>query len=886
MEPYMTGNEARRLFLEFFQKHGHQVVRSSSLVPADDPTLLFTNAGMVQFKRAFLGEEKRPYVRAATAQKCVRAGGKHNDLENVGYTARHHTFFEMLGNFSFGDYFKERAIELAWDLLTRGYGLPADKLWVSIFLDDDEAHRIWSRSIGMPENRIVRLGEKDNFWAMGDTGPCGPCSEIHIDRGAAHGCGRPDCGVDCDCDRFLEIWNLVFMQFNREASGKLDPLPKPSIDTGMGLERLVSVLQDVPSNFDIDLIRPIIARTEELAGQAFGASAAGDVAMKVIADHSRAATFLIGDGVLPANEGRGYVLRRILRRAIRYGRNLGLTKPFLHRTAGVVIHEMQAAYPELSQGAAFITNVIENEELRFSETLDNGLRLLNETLADLAARGRTEIPGAVIFKLYDTYGFPVDIIRDVVRDRDVALDMAGFDAAMDDQRAKSRSVAAFSQLSEAYRELAAQGFQPAFEGYRRLEAEGTVRLLVRDGRAVTEAAAGEEVEIVTDRTPFYGESGGQVGDCGEIRGAAGDGGLQVVVAGTVKDPTGILIHRGTVRTGRIRTGQTVTLAVDGEARRATARNHTATHILHAVLREVLGDHVKQAGSLVAPDRLRFDFTHFSQVDPAVLAEIEKRVNRRILANVAAQTVEMEADEALRSGATALFEEKYGDRVRVVTLADFSKELCGGTHVAHTGDIGLFKILTESSVASGVRRIEAVTGEGAVEHVQEAERLLQAAARLLKERPEGVPAKVEKLLAGQKSLERTLVQLKDRLAAASAGGATGGGDDLREIKGIKVVCRRIEADNPAALRNLADQLKVKLGSGVVVLGCRHDGKAMLLVGVTPDLTGRFHAGNIIREAAAVVGGKGGGRADMAQAGGPQADRLDDALAKALEIIAGI
>jgi alanyl-tRNA synthetase len=789
----------------------------------------------------------------------------------------------MLGNFSFGDYFKEQAVELAWDLLTRGYGLPADKLWVSIFLDDDEAHRIWSRAIGVPEERIVRLGEKDNFWAMGDTGPCGPCSEIHIDRGADHGCGRPECGVDCDCDRFLEIWNLVFMQFNRDPAGHLEPLPKPSIDTGMGLERLVSVLQNVPSNFDTDLIRPIITRTEELSGQAFGASAAADVAMKVIADHSRAAAFLIGDGVLPANEGRGYVLRRIMRRAIRYGRNIGLSKPFLHRTAGVVIDTMQAAYPELGRGAAFITNVIQNEEARFSETLDNGLRLLNETLEQLGRKGRTEIPGTVIFKLYDTYGFPVDIIRDVVRDREFALDMTGFESAMEAQREQSRSVAAFNQLSAAYRELAAQGFQPAFEGYRLLEAEGTVRLLVRDGRAVAEAAAGDDVEIVTERTPFYGESGGQVGDRGEIRAAAGNGGLEVVVTSTVKDPTGIIIHRGSVRSGRIRTGQAVKLAVDAAARQATARNHTATHILHAVLREVLGDHVKQAGSLVAPERLRFDFSHFSPIAPAVLADIEKRVNRRILANVSAQTVEMEAEAAMRSGATALFEEKYGDRVRVVSLADFSKELCGGTHVASSGDIGLFKIVSEASVASGVRRIEALTGEGALDHVQQTERLLQAAARLLKERPEGVPPKVEKLLAGQKALERTIEELKERLASASAGTE---GEAPREINGIKVISRRIAADNPAALRNQADRLKSKLGSGVVVLGCSHEGKAMLIVGVTPDLTGRYHAGNIIREVAAMVGGKGGGRSDMAQAGGPREDRLDEALSKALEIVAGL
>ncbi len=879
----MTGNEARKLFLDFFEKHDHQVVRSSSLVPADDPTLLFTNAGMVQFKRAFLGEEKRNYVRATTSQKCVRAGGKHNDLENVGYTARHHTFFEMLGNFSFGDYFKEKAIEYGWDLLVNGYGLPADRLWVSIYLDDDEAADIWHQQIGVPTERIVRLGEEENFWAMGDTGPCGPCSEIHLDRGGACGLGNPDCGVDCDCDRFLEIWNLVFMQFNRDASGKMEPLPKPSIDTGLGLERTCSVLQDVETNYDIDLMVPIINRTEKLAGRSVSESRETEVAMKVIADHSRATAFLIGDGVLPSNEGRGYVLRRIMRRAIRYGRNIGLVKPFLHDTARTVMDIMRPAYPELGEAEAFITNVIENEEVRFSETLDNGLRVLNDALGELRARGENVVPGDVIFKLYDTFGFPVDIVRDVVRDEKLELDMAGFDAAMDRQRAQSRAKVTFTEIGDAYRPLSAEGFQPEFKGYEALALESRVVLLVKDGAEAAEAAAGDAVEIVAEVTPFYGEAGGQVGDVGTINGLAGDPPAAIDIGGTIKDPTGLIIHKGVVNTGRIATGDAVRLQVDLTARQATARNHTATHILHAVLREVLGDHVKQAGSLVAPDRLRFDFTHFSQIEPAVLAAIERKVNARILENVATHTDEMAAEEAFQSGATALFEEKYGDRVRVVSLADFSKELCGGTHVGHTGDIGFFKIVGESSVAAGVRRVEAMTGEGALDTVQQMARSLDETARLLKDSPQNITLRIEKLLAQQKELEKEVERLKGKLASQTASDAE---TDVREVNGVKVLARRVEADNPGALRDLVDRFRDRLQSGVVVLGCVSGAKALLIAGVTPDLQGRFHAGNVIRQLAPVVGGGGGGKPDLAQAGGSQPEHLDQALARAYEVIAGM
>ena len=872
----MTGNEVRNKFLEYFKNKGHEVVRSSSLVPQDDPTLLFTNAGMVQFKRSFLGEENRGYNRAVTSQKCVRAGGKHNDLENVGYTARHHTFFEMLGNFSFGDYFKEKAIEYGWDLLTNGYGLPEDKLWVSIYLDDDESHRIWNRQIGVPETKILRFGEEDNFWAMGDTGPCGPCSEIHLDRGRAFGCGKPDCAVGCECDRFLEIWNLVFMQFNRDAEGTMTPLPKPSIDTGLGLERMVSVLQNVPTNFEIDLIMPVVRRTEELSGQKYGSTVESDVAMKVIADHSRAAAFLIGDGVFPSNDGRGYVLRRIMRRAIRYGRNIGLKKPFLHETAQVVFDVMKPAYPELAEAKAFITSVIKNEEVRFIETLDTGLKLLGDTLADMKAAGHKTIPGDVIFKLYDTFGFPVDIVRDVTREEDIDLDMDGFETAMEGQRAKSRRKTTFTQISDSYRKLTSKGFAADFLGYESLSAEAKVILVVQNGAEVETAGKDGDIEVVTDQTPFYGEAGGQVGDIGEITAP----GLVVQVTDTTKDPTGLIIHRGKVLSGKISRGQKVTLTVDKEARDATRRNHTATHILHAVLRSVLGDHVKQAGSLVAPDRLRFDFSHFSQIEPQTLDRIESLVNRRIRENVSTRTVEMDAEEAFKSGATALFEEKYGNRVRVVSLADFSKELCGGTHVANTGDVGFFKIVGESSVAAGVRRIEALTGSAAVDFVQETSRLLQESAYLLRDRPEAVPARIDQLLRDHKTREKEIEQLKSKIATLSA---TGTRDEVKEIDGVNVLAKRVMIDNPAALRELADQLKDKIQSGIVVLGAEAGSKALLIAVVTKDLVGRFHAGNIIRDLAAVVGGGGGGRPDMAQAGGTRPENLELALEKAYEMI---
>ncbi|MFW6284146.1 MAG: alanine--tRNA ligase [Desulfosalsimonas sp.] len=873
----MTGNEIRKKFFDYFVGKNHQIVRSSSLVPRDDPTLLFTNAGMVQFKRVFLGEEKRAYNRAATSQKCLRAGGKHNDLENVGYTARHHTFFEMLGNFSFGDYFKKEAIGYAWELLVEGFGLAPADLWVTVYLDDEEAFEIWRDHIGVDPERIVRLGEKDNFWSMGETGPCGPCSEILIDRGAAAGCGSPDCMPGCECDRYLEIWNLVFMQYNRSEDGQMIPLPSPSIDTGMGLERIASIIQDVPTNFETDLFTPIIDVIESLSGRQMGVDDTTDVAVKVIADHSRAAAFLIGDGVLPSNEGRGYVLRRIMRRAIRYGRNIGLTEPFLHKTVEPVFESMKEAYPELFEDRVFITNVVKNEEVRFLETLDHGLKLLAETMEQMQRENSTVVPGDVIFKLYDTFGFPVDIVRDVVRDKGLDLDMDGFEKAMAQRREQSRSVTAFSSVSEAYRNFSASTEKrPEFVGYQQLSCESALMLLVVDGAAVDEARADSSVEVVAEKTPFYATSGGQVADTGTITGP----GFEIRVEDTFKDPTGLIIHQGRLVSGKVRKNDTATLAVDAEKRRATARNHTATHILHKCLRQVVGEHVRQAGSLVGPDRLRFDFTHFSQLDAETIEEIEVLVNERIRENLAVSVEEMDAEEAFKTGAMALFEEKYGDRVRVISLENFSQELCGGTHTGRTGDIGVFKILSEASVASGVRRIEALTGRAAFAHIQEINRCLNEAARLLKDRPEAVAGRVEGLLAGQKNLEKQVEQLKLKLASASADQMS---DEVSSVNGVKVVAKSVQADNPGALRSIADQFREKIGSGVVVLGAVQGQKALLIAVVTKDLTDRFHAGNIIKHVAAEVGGGGGGRPDMAQAGGSRPENLEQALKKVYELV---
>ncbi len=871
----MTGNEARRLFIEYFKKHNHKRVRSSSLVPKNDPTLLFVNAGMVQFKRVFTGDEKRDYTMAVTAQKCVRAGGKHNDLENVGYTARHHTFFEMLGNFSFGEYFKEKAIAFAWDLLTNGYGFDRNKLWVSIYLDDDEAYGIWRNQIGVPEKRIVRLGEEENFWSMGDTGPCGPCSEIHIDRGEEFGCGRPECAVGCDCDRFLELWNLVFMQFERDEKGNMTPLPRPCIDTGLGLERIISVLQNVPTNFETDLFVPIMEKVEELSGKKKDASNENEVAMKVIADHSRASAFLICDGVLPSNEGRGYVLRRIMRRAIRYGRNIGLVKPFLHETVQKVFEIMDDAYPELKESASFIINVVKNEEAKFSETLDVGLKLLKETLSNMEIRGKKEIPGDIIFKLYDTFGFPVDIINDIVKGKKITLDMAGYTKAMDAQRTRSKRKKTFAGVDDVFKSLTSKGIKTLFTGYDELEIKSRILLIVKDHEEIQSAVQGDLIEIITEKTCFYSESGGQAGDTGIFKGEN----FTIKIKDTLSDPSGIKIHKGEVEKGIIKKEDTCLLKVDEKKRADTARNHSATHILQAALRRVLGDHVKQAGSFVTWDRLRFDFTHFSQITGDEIKAIEKEVNARIRENSRVDTIEMNMDDAVRSGATALFEEKYGDRVRVVSMGKFSRELCGGTHTNRTGDIGFFHIVSETGIASGVRRIEALTGEKAVEYVNDNLNLLRRVSDLLKTSTKSLTKKIEDLVAEKKAEDKEILRLKSKIASKSIDSIE---SSIKEMNGVKFLAKKVQIDNPSQLRDLADKFKTKIGSGVVLLGAQSGGKVLLISVVTDDLVKQFNAGKIVKKAASIVGGGGGGRPDMAQAGGSQPQNLDKALESLYEV----
>ena len=779
--------------------------------------------------------------------------------------------------FSFGDYFKDQAIEFGWDLLTNGYGFDAQKLHVSVYKDDDEAYNIWRDQIGVPEERISRLGEEDNFWAMGDTGPCGPCSEIHIDRGEAFGCDDPNCAVGCDCDRWLELWNLVFMQFERSEDGTMTPLPKPSIDTGMGLERIISVLQGVPTNFDTDLFTPIMDRVGELAGKKRGQGKEVEVAMKVIADHSRAAAFLISDGVLPSNEGRGYVLRRIMRRAIRYGRSIGLTKPFLHETVKTVFSIMDEAYPELKDSAAFILNVVKNEEEKFLETLGTGMKLLEATIEELEARGEKILPGDVIFKLYDTFGFPVDIIQDHVKETDIDLDIQGFDAAMAEQKARSKSKKTFAGVGDAYKPLTSAGVKTAFKGYDRISMTSKLLIIVKDDKEIPAAEQGDEIEVVTPETVFYAESGGQVGDTGVFENDT----CSIEIKDTVKDPSGLFIHKGRVTKGTAAKGATFTLKVDEDRRQATAINHSATHILHAALRKVLGDHVKQSGSLVTPERFRFDFTHFSAISPEELAAIEDEVNARIRENNPVETREMSMDEAVKSGATALFEEKYGDTVRVVSQGEFSSELCGGTHTQASGDIGLFRILSEGGIASGVRRIEAVTGQAALDTVHDDQKAIETAAGLLKGSKDKVVAKVETLISEKKAFEKELNAIKAKLASKSVDDIE---SNIKEVNGVKVLAKRVEIDNPSQLRDLADKFKAKLKSGVLLLGAESGGKALLIAVVTEDLTQTYRAGDIVKAAAQIVGGGGGGRPDMAQAGGTKPENLDKALASVYETVA--
>jgi len=870
----MKGNEIRSKFLAYFNDKNHTVIDSSSLVPKDDPTLLFVNAGMVQFKTVFMGEDKRDYNRAVTSQRCVRAGGKHNDLENVGYTARHHTFFEMLGNFSFGDYFKEDAIHFAWEFLTKELGVDASKLWVSIFDDDDEAEELWKKVEDLPQGRIVRMGEKDNFWAMGDTGPCGPCSEIHIDQGVEAGCGKPECKLGCDCDRFLELWNLVFMQFNRSEDGTMTKLPKPSIDTGMGLERVAAVLQGKLNNYDSDLFTPIIAELEELSGKTYGDEAKFDVAMRVIADHARATAFLVSDGVLPSNEGRGYVLRRIMRRAVRYGKYLGLEKSFLEDVTRVVVAEMVHAYPQLLTTDSLLIKVANNEEERFRETLEHGLSLLDEEMERLVSEPDKTISGKFIFKLYDTFGFPFDIVRDIALEKGFGFDEEGFLAEMENQRTKSRQSQkgeGVKLLSEGVKSIAADGNKASFTGYTDLLGSSQVKaLLGADGGRVQHLIAGQKGQLFVDSTPFYAESGGQAGDSGTV---TWDGGVAQVMTTSVEGDK-IILHAVEVVKGVLTEGAEVSLTVAKTSRKASAAHHTATHLLHAALREVLGDHVKQAGSLVGPERLRFDFTHFSPVTSAELQQIELLVNQQIWDNGSVETRLLGREEALGEGAMALFGEKYDEKVRVVSVTDFSKELCGGTHVSAIGEIGVFKIQSEGGIAAGVRRIEALAGSAAYTDIQGVYNEQKKAVELLNAQGvSDVSIKVEQLLSHVKEMEKQVADLSKQLASSDLDSLF---DDAVEIEGIKVVSAEIPLDSPKTLREVGDKVRDSLGSGVAVLGGAIGGKAAILALVSKDLTSQIKAGALVSKVAQVVGGKGGGRPDMAQAGGPMVDKLPEAI----------
>jgi alanyl-tRNA synthetase len=853
----MTSNELRQAFLEFFHDNDHEIVASSPLVPGNDPTLLFTNAGMVQFKDVFLGDDKRSYNRATSSQRCVRAGGKHNDLENVGYTARHHTFFEMLGNFSFGDYFKREAIQYGWDFLTGTLGLAPEKLWVTVFEDDDEAADIWLNEMKVDPERFSRLGAKDNFWAMGDTGPCGPCSEIFYDHGAEVAGGPPG-SPDEDGDRYVEIWNLVFMQFDRSADGEMTPLPKPSVDTGMGLERVAAVMQGVQTNYDIDLFAHLIQATADV----LGVEKDGSSSLNVIVDHIRACSFLIVDGVLPGNEGRGYVLRRIIRRAIRHGKKLGTDDLFFYKLVAPLVEEMGEAYPELAKAQAHVEKVLKKEEERFAETLDQGMEILETAIGDLKGK---QIPGEVVFKLYDTYGFPVDLTADIARERDLTVDEEGFETAMGQQRDRARAA---SKFGAANGDALKTDAETEFTGYAGTEGSSEIVSLYKDGESVESLATGDEGAVILSSTPFYAESGGQTGDKGIL---VADGEL-FNVADTQKSGKAN-VHFGTVEQGELKVGDAIEAVVDADRRQAIRLNHTATHLMHAALRQVLGDHVMQKGSLVAPDRLRFDFSHYEGVTAEQVQAVEDLVNEEIRKNTAADTNLMSYDDAIDSGAMALFGEKYGEKVRVLKLGDFSVELCGGTHVERTGDIGVFKITSEGGVASGIRRIEAVTGEGAMDWIDANQQTLAKLAGLLRSQPDQAATKVEQLLKRTKALEK-------ELAAARQALITGKGSDHTEsvqvIAGINVLAARMDGADAKTLRDAVDKFKDKLRSAVVVLGSVDGGKVHLAAGVTKDNIGKIKAGDLIKPVAEQVGGKGGGRPDFAQAGGSDASALDQAL----------
>lgn len=864
----MKSAEIREAFLKFFEEKGHTRVASSSLVPDNDPTLLFTNAGMNQFKDCFLGLDKRSYTRAASSQKCVRAGGKHNDLENVGYTARHHTFFEMLGNFSFGDYFKRDAIAYAWEFLTseQWMGLPKDKLWITIYHTDDEAFEIWRDVAGVPAERIIRIGDNggapyasDNFWAMGDTGPCGPCTEIFYDHGEHIWGGLPGSPEE-DGDRYIEIWNNVFMQFNRTADGELHPLPAPSVDTGMGLERISAVMQHVNSNYEIDLFQNLLAAV----AKAIGCANDNNPSLKVVADHIRSCSFLIADGVLPSNDGRGYVLRRIIRRACRHGNKLGAKDSFFYKIVAALVTEMGAAFPELKQQQAQIERVLKSEEEQFAKTLDQGLRILEADLAELKG---SVIPGNVVFKLYDTYGFPMDLTADIARERELTVDEEGFEREMEAQRERARAASAFGL---DYNSLIKVDGKTEFLGYTELRTSAKVLSLLRDGKEVEQVTAGDELVVVLEQTPFYGESGGQVGDCGYLLGE----GLRFEVRDATLAGDAIL-HHGVLLEGSLQKGQSIEAEVDANVRQATILNHSATHLLHAALREILGEHVQQKGSLVDSQRLRFDFSHFEAVTPEQISALEERVNQQIRLNTAVETCETDMETAKQMGAMALFGEKYGNDVRVLSMGEgFSVELCGGTHAKRTGDIGLFKITSEGGIASGVRRIEAVTGELAWQWVKDSENTLRQLMGLVRGNRDNLLDKLQGVLEHSKVLEKELQQAKAKAASAAGSDLAG---QAKDINGVKTLAARIDGLDNKALMDLMDQLKNKLGSAVILLASEFEGRVVLVAGVTKDLTGKYKAGDLMRQAAAVVGGKGGGRPDMAQGGGTDASKLDEALA---------
>ncbi|HEL4297508.1 alanine--tRNA ligase [Stenotrophomonas sp. GD03930] len=869
-----TTSQIRSDFLEFFKGKGHTIVPSAPLVPGNDPTLLFTNSGMVQFKDVFLGAEKRSYVRAADVQRCLRAGGKHNDLDQVGYTARHHTFFEMLGNWSFGDYFKKDAIAWAWELLTQVWKLPAERLLVTVYQTDDEAYALWRDMVGIPEERIVRIGDNkgapfasDNFWQMADTGPCGPCTEIFYDHGD-HIAGGPPGSPDEDGDRFIEIWNLVFMQFDRQPDGTLVPLPAPCVDTGMGLERLAAILQHVHTNYEIDLFQALIRKASELTGTAD----LENKSLRVIADHIRACSFLIVDGVLPSNEGRGYVLRRIIRRALRHGWMLGVRQPFFSKLVPTLVEQMGEAYPELPAAVDTVTRALQAEEERFAETLDAGMKIF-EDVAGKASNG--VIPGVDAFRLYDTYGFPLDLTQDIARERDLTVDIGGFDAAMEQQRETARAAGKFGGGVTLPAELVATLSPTVFLGYDRLQADGlTVLALLKDGRPVQSADAGDAVIVITNQTPFYAESGGQVGDTGVLTG----NGVRLAVEDTQKFAGQFHGHVGTLSEGGLKVGDVLSGQVDGERRGATILNHSATHLLHAALREVLGTHVQQKGSLVAPDRLRFDFSHFQPISADELAVIERKVNQQVRANNAAEVHTMAMQEALDFGAMALFGEKYGEHVRVLKMGDYSTELCGGTHVNRTGDIGLFKITSEGGVSAGVRRIEAVTGQGALDYVDAEEARLAEAAELLGGSAGDVVEKIRALGQRQKQLERELEAVKAKVAAGATADLSG---QAVEVAGVKVLAARLEGFDAKALRDAMDRLKQQLGDAVIVLAGAQDGKAALVAGVNGSAMGKVKAGELLSHIAGQIGGKGGGRPDLAQGGGEDGPALATALAAVVE-----